>query len=803
MHIYCRYCAKPHEYLVQCAPLVQDELTFVLQDIILTRRNFLNDHRYDPFEIYSSDEFMEELKCIPDPKIEPLEILNVILNTLHEMGPWCTDRMALTMYQRIEKQKIKTPHERHYILLCLVNTALLEIHAICEWHFRKYQHNHLQLIEKYSSPKVKRLLEILRLFKPNETINRNETMKRINMDLEQLDFNKLTRVLETKWQTVEQILEKQKLQSRSIVENLDNVVKVELPFKDKLNRNEEIIDKEHQQNVMLKNLDLLTREDVNVSCKMNSNNNSASFSNNSSGRSHSYRTRHRRTSNRNYPNKHNHQHHHDHHYHNRDSNDSNDYLCSIIFCNSNYTARVLFDLLCEMNRYDPQLKYLKCQYTTDRIADPVTEPKEAEIEHRRQEEVLKRFRMHDCNVLIGTSILEEGIDVPKCNLVIRWDPPTTYRSYVQCKGRARAIPAYHIILVAPKLELLNYLTMKANLNNSEQLNEESHRLICRLKEGENNEYTDSSSSESSCESLPLSATSSKSNNSTDNTLNNREHRKKTKMKREKYISANTNSNLNSNANATKQATYTYESGKGTVKILNPEVITNKPPVNKITNNNVILEEIKDEHFELDKNNENDTNEPKTIEDIETIKRGKMIIEKNQETQIQGALKSNNSLTTQNNANSLDENAIQLVLVSKNEGYQEYDLETAIEKFTQNDINSKSHNVKEKQLQHLQPQINGDLNNELKNNNLVNNLCDNQNEKQKTNGKQKKMKVFQCILNKSCNEKSRAERSGYDPIDFQEKRLNVMNSSTNQIVRQMAHYEEIEKVNNEKLIKYKE
>jgi endoribonuclease Dicer len=55
--------------------------------------------------------------------------------------------------------------------------------------------------------------------------------------------------------------------------------------------------------------------------------------------------------------------------------------------------------------------------------------------------------MRECNLLVGTSVLEEGIDIPKCNLVIHFNVPQVYRSYVQSKGRARAQDAYYILMI--------------------------------------------------------------------------------------------------------------------------------------------------------------------------------------------------------------------------------------------------------------------------------------------------------------------------------------------------------------------
>ena len=66
---------------------------------------------------------------------------------------------------------------------------------------------------------------------------------------------------------------------------------------------------------------------------------------------------------------------------------------------------------------------------------------------RRFHEAVANFRNGTTNVMIATQVLEEGIDIRTCNLVIRTNVPSNYTSYIQSRGRARLAPSMFALVV--------------------------------------------------------------------------------------------------------------------------------------------------------------------------------------------------------------------------------------------------------------------------------------------------------------------------------------------------------------------
>lgn len=61
-------------------------------------------------------------------------------------------------------------------------------------------------------------------------------------------------------------------------------------------------------------------------------------------------------------------------------------------------------------------------------------------------ETLKDFRTGEKNVVVATSVAEEGLDIQACGSVIRFNPPENMVSWAQSRGRARKERSTYIVM---------------------------------------------------------------------------------------------------------------------------------------------------------------------------------------------------------------------------------------------------------------------------------------------------------------------------------------------------------------------
>uniref|UniRef100_A0A8D1V6B4 Endoribonuclease Dicer n=1 Tax=Sus scrofa TaxID=9823 RepID=A0A8D1V6B4_PIG len=319
-----RYTSQPCEIVVDCGPFTDrsglyERLLMELEEAL----NFINDCN---IAVHSKER---------DSTLISKQILSDCRAVLVVLGPWCADKVAGMMVRELQKYIKHEQEELHRKFLLFTDTFLRKVHALCEGHFSP-----AALDLRFVTPKVIKLLEILRKYKPYER---------------------------QQFESVEWYNNR----------NQDNYVSWSDSEDDE--EDEEIEEKEKPET--------------------------------------------------NFP------------------SPFTNILCGIIFVERRYTAVVLNRLIKEAGKQDPELAYISSNFITGHgIGKNQPRNKQMEAEFRKQEEVLRKFRAHETNLLIATSIVEEGVDIPKCNLVVRFDLPTEYRSYVQSKGRARAPISNYVML---------------------------------------------------------------------------------------------------------------------------------------------------------------------------------------------------------------------------------------------------------------------------------------------------------------------------------------------------------------------
>uniref|UniRef100_A0A182PBR4 Dicer-2 n=1 Tax=Anopheles epiroticus TaxID=199890 RepID=A0A182PBR4_9DIPT len=126
---------------------------------------------------------------------------------------------------------------------------------------------------------------------------------------------------------------------------------------------------------------------------------------------------------------------------------------SLIFVQRRFTAKVLYHVI---------KLYFRClceQTNGDGLVEPIVKPDfivgaNAVLEEsidtilvtKEDRRVIEGFRKRKINVLCATNVLEEGIDLQMCNMVIMFDAPKSYASFMQSKGRARMKTSTYLMM---------------------------------------------------------------------------------------------------------------------------------------------------------------------------------------------------------------------------------------------------------------------------------------------------------------------------------------------------------------------
>ncbi|KAJ8308770.1 hypothetical protein KUTeg_013644 [Tegillarca granosa] len=352
-----RYGIKPKEIIFECDNY-EDTTGMVesLGDILERSFEFLQECNILLDEDKDDDD--------RDPTQIPKTAISECLNILYKLGPWCAAHIAQMLVTQIEKID---KHERvsiHKTFLKYCATQLRLISTMFEQDF-KPDYDVEELLT-YTTPKVRKLINHLRKFKPNcdfMIISSEE------MDDEELDD----------------------MDNDSFMSDDSDFIDTDDDEHDEKSRSPKLIHiavkKENEETeVNKKTFDPLFTED-------------------------------------------------------------NPYLCGIVFVDHRYVALALNKFIEEVCSWDEQLCFIKSQQISAHSQKGSAAKKEGGKIYKKQEEILRKFRLQEINLLISTNVLEDGIDLPKCNLVVKFDSPKDYRSYCQSKGRARARDAEYVLMV--------------------------------------------------------------------------------------------------------------------------------------------------------------------------------------------------------------------------------------------------------------------------------------------------------------------------------------------------------------------
>lgn len=127
------------------------------------------------------------------------------------------------------------------------------------------------------------------------------------------------------------------------------------------------------------------------------------------------------------------------------SSKKRDEISALVFVQRRYTAKCLYFVIRNFTAAHPCLKHINPEFMVGRTAGMIY-TLDTLLDSKWNRHAIERFRLKECNLIVCSSVLEEGIDVQACNYVICFDTITTFGSYVQTKGRARSRESTFAIL---------------------------------------------------------------------------------------------------------------------------------------------------------------------------------------------------------------------------------------------------------------------------------------------------------------------------------------------------------------------
>lgn len=126
---------------------------------------------------------------------------------------------------------------------------------------------------------------------------------------------------------------------------------------------------------------------------------------------------------------------------------SKEELCALIFVKRRWTAKVIHHVLESYKEVCPKFDHIKSNFIVGNANNPYSNTRENLFLTKKNREVLDSFVNKEINVLVSSNVLEEGVDIPKCTLVVKFDKAEEYRSYIQSKGRARHRSSLYVTIV--------------------------------------------------------------------------------------------------------------------------------------------------------------------------------------------------------------------------------------------------------------------------------------------------------------------------------------------------------------------